>query len=503
MKILSNLPIEDLTIENDYLGIIEKGDMITSLLKSGAVDLSVIKMFALYGNWGSGKSTLMKYMKKQFDASENRFKTFYFDAWEYENGRDLSYSLLEFMIDEGFGDGEKAARNILKIGADVLTSAAKGISFSIPGVNISGKDIIESLENEDDVSFHTKIQVFKKRFEDVENINLSSDSEKYNIVFIDDLDRCEPEKVLDLLSEIKLFFTYGKRTIFFFGVDEKAVQIAIKTKYREVVKSNEYLEKVFDLTFHLREDLDVKKFIYTFFPKRTINNIGSGVSYQKYILEFFNLLKLTNPRKLKKILNAYFIYSNYIISQNLNGSHQLIFDEENEGSFLITVTTLYLISCRLFHPEQFAFFGEKQDLRNVLVQSVDDNLELKNKIKTIETARSYANQSSNNRSIYHFLSKKQERLNNHRGKILVETINDYDFGKFAIIFAPNNIGSFDPTSLYGLTEFLDSFESNKNNIGFNMMWYLYSRIHKSYDILKDNESEISPLEIKAFIKKIL
>lgn len=48
MKILSNLPIEDLTKENDYLGIIDKGDMIASILKSDAIDLSEIEMFAFY-----------------------------------------------------------------------------------------------------------------------------------------------------------------------------------------------------------------------------------------------------------------------------------------------------------------------------------------------------------------------------------------------------------------------------------------------------------------------
>lgn len=47
MKILSNLPIEDLTKENDYLGIIDKGDMIASLLKSDDFDFKEIKMFAL------------------------------------------------------------------------------------------------------------------------------------------------------------------------------------------------------------------------------------------------------------------------------------------------------------------------------------------------------------------------------------------------------------------------------------------------------------------------
>lgn len=63
-KILPNLPIENLTVDSDYLGIIDKGEIIKTFLETNIEEFSQVKMFSLYGEWGSGKSTLMKYFKK-------------------------------------------------------------------------------------------------------------------------------------------------------------------------------------------------------------------------------------------------------------------------------------------------------------------------------------------------------------------------------------------------------------------------------------------------------
>jgi hypothetical protein len=59
-RLLSNLPIDDLTSETDYLGIIDKGDLIKTFLIGNKDQFHEIKMFSLYGEWGSGKSSLMK-----------------------------------------------------------------------------------------------------------------------------------------------------------------------------------------------------------------------------------------------------------------------------------------------------------------------------------------------------------------------------------------------------------------------------------------------------------
>ncbi|MCB0458142.1 MAG: hypothetical protein KDC91_10400, partial [Flavobacteriaceae bacterium] len=112
-KLLNNLPVEDLTTENDYLGIIEKGDLIKMFLESNTDEFKDIKMFTLYGEWGSGKSTLMKYLEKELKGG---FNTYFFEAWEYESDYNLSISLLEFLIKKSTTVSEELAKNILNAG---------------------------------------------------------------------------------------------------------------------------------------------------------------------------------------------------------------------------------------------------------------------------------------------------------------------------------------------------------------------------------------------------
>ena len=63
-KHLPNREIE-LTEKTDFFSHINKGNAIVSYFKSNIDDLTNTNMFALYGKWGSGKSTLMKYIGKE------------------------------------------------------------------------------------------------------------------------------------------------------------------------------------------------------------------------------------------------------------------------------------------------------------------------------------------------------------------------------------------------------------------------------------------------------
>ena len=51
--LLSNLRIEDLNEETDYLGMIQKGIIIKDFLIGSTDRFDEIKMFSLYGDWGS------------------------------------------------------------------------------------------------------------------------------------------------------------------------------------------------------------------------------------------------------------------------------------------------------------------------------------------------------------------------------------------------------------------------------------------------------------------
>lgn len=361
-KLLSNLPIEDLTSETDYLGIIDKGDLIKTFLKGNKDQFDEIKMFSLYGEWGSGKSSLMKYLEKELKGD---FNTFFFEAWEFEKDENLAMSLLEFITYKTKDATEEFCDDILKYGGRILRGLGKSIKLNIPlftngpAIELDPSAFVEEVTKSEELTFYKALESFKTEFLRLEYNITKGNNSKVNIVFIDDLDRCEPEQVLNLLSAIKLFFTYGKKTIFFCGVDKKAVGQAVQTKYGEIVIANEYLEKIFDISFSMPEYDDLEKLINHYFDD-TYYKLGDDVRAINYrINNFFQRLEFTNPRRVKKVLNKYHILRNI---KSLSLPEKFIpfpnIDERNgqERSFLETVLVIYLIILHEFYPKSFDLF---------------------------------------------------------------------------------------------------------------------------------------------------
>jgi len=361
-KLLSNLPIEDLTPETDYLGIIDKGDLIKTFLIGNKDQFNKIKMFSLYGEWGSGKSSLMKYLEKELNAD---FNTFFFEAWEFEKDENLAMSLLEYITSKNVDITEQLCSDILKYGGRILRGLGKTIKMNIPlypngpGIELDPSAFVQELSQNEELTFYNALEKFKTEFRRFEDKITNGENPKYNIVFIDDLDRCEPEQVLNLLSAIKLFFTYGEKTIFFCGIDKKAVEQAVKTKYGEIVNANEYLEKIFDISFSMPEHDDVLKLVSVYFDKREIKLGEFEGKLNQKIADFFKELNFTNPRRLKKVLNKYLILSNFkiILEDNKKDAVPNIYVGE-EGNFFETILTLYFLCLFEYERDSFELFND-------------------------------------------------------------------------------------------------------------------------------------------------
>ena len=91
--------------------------------------------------------------------------------------------------------------------------------------------------------------IFEKLIEETEY--------KAIIVYIDDLDRCAPERIIDCLEAVKLFVNV-KNTAFVIGADERIIEYAIKTHYpieqeKEEISSpfSDYLEKLIQLPYKI------------------------------------------------------------------------------------------------------------------------------------------------------------------------------------------------------------------------------------------------------------
>ena len=71
------------------------------------------------------------------------------------------------------------------------------------------------------------------------------------VVFIDELDRCSPETILETLGSNTAFLYVG-RTVFIIGADERHISYAVQTKFKEIEGlgidiGKEYLEKLFNI----------------------------------------------------------------------------------------------------------------------------------------------------------------------------------------------------------------------------------------------------------------
>ncbi len=188
--------------------------------------------------------------------------------------------------------------------------------------------IIELLQQ-----FRTKEQVYgeieqsyekKKKIEEeyvkvIDELLKGGEKEKV-FIFIDDLDRCFPEKTIELFETIKNFLTKeGCKVVYIIGVDDKVVNSAIMAKYGEVEDFDgyKYLEKIFQFYVNVPR-IDVKSLFYFHMDKLSYLILDKRIKdnkvefIKKSIYKLLSDLDFRNPRIIKKIIYRLI----YVLSPN-------------------------------------------------------------------------------------------------------------------------------------------------------------------------------------------
>jgi len=381
MKILHNRNLDELTTETDLLGLTNKSKTIQFFIEN-LVDENNVQMIALYGDWGSGKTSIMKDIERNLKKDSKLFHSLFFEVWKHEKDDNIALSLLSCLTNDLIQD--KVVKETFDEAIDLFKSFGSGITldFSIgdilgankAGVKISPKQMMDSYKNLQKVRYSKSYLAIQEKFKKQIGLIEHKILEKNNIdvkkgkivVFLDDLDRCEPEVVLDLLAAIKLFYTYGKRLIFVCGVDKIAVQNAVRTRYSQIIKSDEYLEKIFDVSFQVPTVQSYDKLLKFYFGDATV----SGKSVVTELTTFFEAIKFDRPRHLKKILNKYAILvelkNNDKLPEELKKIIPNIIDESGRGIFFETIITLYFIILNEFKPSLYDYVKDVEKKKNTL-----------------------------------------------------------------------------------------------------------------------------------------
>ena len=301
----------------------------------------------IFGRWGIGKTTLMRLLESRLQ--KRGATTVWFSAWAYGQEKEIAAAFLQCLVSQlsarlgiakqirfSFGllrrglAWDRIALHLptlflrtLLVAAPATVGLAAAWTFGSAGllgaalgsVGLAGSLLVgwqqvrpvivrlggtgpaeTSLYRAMDFEAHVGV-IERIREQFARLVAALPNPDTRVIIFIDDLDRCDPENALRLLDAIKVFFD-APRCVFILGLDLSVVQKALDKKYHEdAIAQREYLGKIVQLPFHL--------------PPPTPTDLGLYLGRLDVRFpddrcgEVFVRSAAQNPREIKRIINTF------------------------------------------------------------------------------------------------------------------------------------------------------------------------------------------------------
>lgn len=201
----------------------------------------------VFGDWGSGKSSLMRVTRDKLNGRGDII-AIDFSAWQFESYEDVKAALMQVILrrlreEEGLSEKAAGLREKLVKRVDwfyALGLAASRVATLTPPTLEELRKVVRPEEEQDESQ---AIQEFRADFEallaEIERISAL-------VVFIDDLDRCLPNNIIETFEAVRLFL-FVPKTAFVIAADERIIRYAIQTRYPQeagVDLGRDYLEKI-------------------------------------------------------------------------------------------------------------------------------------------------------------------------------------------------------------------------------------------------------------------
>lgn len=335
----------DIETTNDYLHFsVVSGTVADLIIESGDNPISI----GVSGNWGSGKSSMVKMIGKELekkDDGKQKYLFLEFNAWLYQGYDDAKAALLQAVTkklseemknrnikesDKNLWDHFKTfAKRVdwFKISKITLPLFAGLIPGAMPAgalatLYFSVKDSIKNQENKDEnaKAISTSLSGVFSGFEDIlkdeetkastqQIEELRSDFEKILeeldirlVVLVDDLDRCLPETAISTLEAIRLLL-FVKRTAFIIAADNQMIRNGVRAHFGNVDLSDELVTSYFDKLIQVPITVprlgipEVKAYMYLLFLEMEVRKKNVSENEQE---EIRNYLKKSLSRAWEK-----------------------------------------------------------------------------------------------------------------------------------------------------------------------------------------------------------
>lgn len=258
---------------------------------------------SIQGDWGSGKTSMMNMIQHELG---DKVLPIWFNTWQFSQfqlGNSLAISMLEVLLKKLDGDTKilnKIAGGMFDVARFVSLAALEISAGSMIREKLD--DFIKSCSKKSCVQ---EIAELKQKFEEAIAGKVKSPIERV-VVFVDDLDRLEPAKAIELLEVLKLFIDC-KNCVFVLAVDYEVVTLGIRQKYGSDInaaKGKSFFDKIIQLPFKMPvAQYDIEQYTESMMDRMHIKDKSkSNVELFSYLIKTSVGL---NPRGMKRLFNTY------------------------------------------------------------------------------------------------------------------------------------------------------------------------------------------------------
>ena len=272
---------------------------------------------ALQGDWGTGKTTFLQSMKQDFEnEKKGEIRTVYFNTWQYSqfNMESSLYTSFLTNIMNQIVPEDSQSKDLLEKAGKILKDVWK-ISKSAAwhfmdeqakkriGITISDQLAEEGIKAEREQA--DAICKLKDNFKAIvaDAVKEFPKGEGRIVIFVDDLDRLNPERAVEMLEVLKLFMDV-ENCVYVLAIDYDVVVDGVRQKYGSTM-SDEKCRSFFDKIIQLPFCMPVSSYQIN---KLLTENLGMDL--EGCVSEVSELIEQTlgtNPRTFKRLVNSYYL----------------------------------------------------------------------------------------------------------------------------------------------------------------------------------------------------
>lgn len=324
-----NNGFDDAPTEDDKLSLGAYTEGLAEFIASAPTPMTI----AIQGGWGSGKSSAMMQVKNHLISQEAQGGAkqpfpIWFNTWQYSQfdlGENLAMTMLLAIVDKlpETDDGKAKHKLTKKIGRFFATSARKAIPLVMAAtdskmVETAGKMLLDPLNaaEPDGTTMPTGASESAQFLSDLKDSfkDTVAASGRKVVVFIDDLDRLNPARAVEVMEAIKVFLDVPD-CVFVLAIDFDVVKLGVHQKYGmdqsedgfSDEKARSFFDKIIQVPFHMPVGRYQVEQLFKDGLRATELQLKDGE--EKRFIDLARNSVGQNPRSIKRLLNTFLLLS--------------------------------------------------------------------------------------------------------------------------------------------------------------------------------------------------